>query len=185
MRARHQDPNGWTKSEFERFYAAHAPGVGRMLANVLRDRHLAEDVAQEAFEACWAARSQLRAAESPAALVYRIARNRALNTIRTNDRRAAREQRVATDRSLHADASNDGSRSSILDLLELHLDPEERLLVVLAYAESFSAPELGVIFDAKPGTIRMRLHRASRKLAVPLADARDDAHVAVGMRRRS
>ena len=45
-----EDQSGWQAGEFERFYELHQHRVGTLIRQLIRDRSLAEDVAQQVFE---------------------------------------------------------------------------------------------------------------------------------------
>jgi RNA polymerase sigma-70 factor (ECF subfamily) len=61
--------------------------------------------------------------------------------------------------------------TALLDALA-RLDDTDRRVVVLSLVGGFSATEVGHIIDASAGAVRVRLHRARKRLRVALgADA--------------
>ena len=70
-------------AEFERFVLAHENRVGRYLAAFMRDRSLAEEIAQETFLAAFRDRDRMpRHDRAQAAWILGIAHHRALNVLR-------------------------------------------------------------------------------------------------------
>jgi RNA polymerase sigma factor (sigma-70 family) len=55
-------------------------------------------------------------------------------------------------------------------VLERHLTPEERSLLILRYVHEFNAKELAAACERSPEAIRQRLARAKAKLAAALEE---------------
>ena len=53
---------------------------------------------------------------------------------------------------------------ALRDLLERHLDPDERALLLLRYLHGFDATELAQIVGISPEAVRQRLSRSRRTL---------------------
>jgi RNA polymerase sigma-70 factor (ECF subfamily) len=67
---------------FEELFARCERRLGRFLAQIVRDRQLAEDLLQDTFHDAFRDRFQLASVENEEAWLYGIARNRALNALR-------------------------------------------------------------------------------------------------------
>jgi RNA polymerase sigma-70 factor (ECF subfamily) len=135
------------------------------------ERSLAEDLLQDTFHDAFRARHLLAGIRSPEAWLFGIARHLALNALR----RQRRFQRVVT-RLTRGSTVSEGTDFELLalrDLLERHLEPEERALLFLRYLHGFDAAELGVMADRTPEAIRQRLARARAKL-IAAADSAPD-----------
>lgn len=61
---------------------------------------------------------------------------------------------------------------ALIDALR-QLRPADRELVVLAVVGGWSAAEIGALLDLRPGTVRVRLHRAMTRLRSQLEDHDD------------
>jgi RNA polymerase sigma-70 factor (ECF subfamily) len=146
----------------EALFARCERPLGRFLAQMVRDRSLAEDLLQDTFHDAFRARSQLAAAPSPEAWLFAIARNRALSALRRRRRSVAALARLPR---LRGRPEPDAQEIVALrDLLERHLDAEERALLLLRYLHGFDAAELAVIVGVGPEAVRQRLSRSRRKL---------------------
>jgi RNA polymerase sigma-70 factor, ECF subfamily len=150
-------------AEFDLVVAAHERRLGQFLVQMVGNRELAEDLLQETFLVAFRDRARLREVDDVTAWLFAIARNRALHALRTQRRReAGLRQLIALFRDVPA---NDPSELiGLRELLERHLAPDERALLILRYLHGFDASELGQIVDASPEAVRQRLSRLRRRL---------------------
>ena len=79
---------------FERLVAEHRPGVLRLCRSILRDEHLGDDAAQEAFLRLWRRRREGRAPRSVGPWLERVAVTTALDQIRRRRLRADAEKEL-------------------------------------------------------------------------------------------
>jgi RNA polymerase sigma-70 factor (ECF subfamily) len=154
------------EESFRGFYERNARGVWAYLARLTGDRHTADDLLQEAFYRFLRAGSAYESEMHRRNALYRIATNlardarrrvlsRPVGVIAGDDieRVADRDATVSTDRS--ADVTRALSR----------LKPRERAMLWLAYAEGASHNEIAEALGLKPGSMKLMLFRARRRLA--------------------
>lgn len=135
--------------------------LGKFLAQLVRDRALAEDLLQETFHDAFRARGQLIDVRNPEAWLFGIARNLALASLR----RRRRFQGALGRLSRHLETEH--SETDLLqvrDLLERHLAPTDRALLLLRYFHGFDANELSRMTGMTPAAVRQRLSRARSTL---------------------
>ena len=127
----------------------------------------ADDLAQRTFMACVDARDRFRGGSSFRTYLFAIARNQLYSFLR----RLPRAEHVDFDQTSIADlvpslASQLGRARDIerLRLALATLPAEQQLLLELHYWHELDAEALGEVFEAAPGTIRVRLLRARRAL---------------------
>lgn len=157
--------------EFERIYAEHAPGVLGFLAYRAGDRHLAEDLAAEAFERVYRARLRFdRRKASEKTWVYAIA----LNCLRDHLRRAA-AARGALERLVAEHTEADPSpleqiddRQALRNAMRV-LSDEEREVVALRATADLSVPEIARVLGISRTTAEGRLYGGLRKLRTELS----------------
>jgi RNA polymerase sigma-70 factor (ECF subfamily) len=153
-------------------YDRHHRLLFSLILRVLRDRGEAEDVLQEVFVRVWErAETYAPPLGGPSAWLVRIARNRAIDRLRSRQVRAhvsetidssPREARVAApDPESMAQASE--SRRAILAALDA-LPPEQRRLVDAAYFEGYTQAELAEKFGLPLGTVKTRIRTAMQAL---------------------
>ena len=143
------------------FYSCEAR-LGRFLAQMVGDRALAEDLLQDSFYEAFRCRDQLPAIENPEAWLFGIARNRALAALRRRRRLRAALERFA--QRPEPSERDDLELLALRDLLERHVGPEDRALLILRYLHGFEATELAAMTGRTPEAIRQRLARAKRRL---------------------
>jgi RNA polymerase sigma-70 factor (ECF subfamily) len=156
--------------EFERIYAAHAPGVLAFLASRSGDRALAEDLAAEAFERVYRARLRFdHRKASEKTWVYAVA----LNCLRDHLRRERSAQsaldRLGQEREALDDSSLDriGDRDALGRAMRA-LSDEEREVVALRAAADLTVPEIARVLGISRTTAEGRLYGGLRKLRAEL-----------------
>jgi RNA polymerase sigma-70 factor (ECF subfamily) len=151
---------------FERLFRAEYERVVRVAYRVVGDQGEAEDVAQEVFLAFYRAHPADSAYAAP--WLHRAAAHTALNAVRSRARRAAREERDATERDATGDPEGTALERErareVRDTLARIPGPAAELLALrysgLSYSEVAAAP--GTNID-QIGTRLRRAHDAFRK----------------------
>ena len=150
---------------FRAFYERTARGVWAYLARVTGDRQLADDLLQEAYYRFLRANRAHEGETHRRRSLYRIATNLARDVHRNKLRRpldiAGEEiEAVAPGNQYRAvDRGTDLTRAMS------HLQPRERAMLWLAYAEGASHDEISAVLGISIGSIKTLLFRARRKLA--------------------
>ena len=155
--------------EFERLYAAEAPGLFSFLAYRTGDRALAEDLLADAFERALRARGRFdRRRASQKTWLYAIA----LNCLRDHARRTSAEAR-AVER-----AGAPGGEADPLAAVEHRdelgralatLSAEEREAIALRFGADLTVPEIAKVLGEPLTTVEGRVYRALRKLRSELS----------------
>lgn len=154
---------------FERLYASFLPGVVRYCRALLRDAHLAEDVADAAFIRLMIKRPRLRS--SFLGLLITTARNLCLNEITHGRDRPTRTQPLesAATRPESLDPADGAVHREELAALQdclSQLNEEERTLILLREGHGLSYAEIAEVlgFDHAPSTFTRRLKSIKHKL---------------------
>lgn len=151
----------------------YADDVFAVCRAMLRDRTLAEDLAQETFTRAIAALATFRGESSPRTWLLSIARNGCLDVLRS--RRAS-----PVDDFDHEPDAHLADAPAAIDLLVRRDDVEralaplsetERALVVLHYGHGVGYAELADSFQLREGALRMRMSRAVDKMRSALAQS--------------
>jgi RNA polymerase sigma-70 factor (ECF subfamily) len=163
-------------NDFERLYAAEAPGLFSFLAYRTGDRALAEDLLADAFERALRARGRFdRRRGSEKTWLYAIA----LNLLRDHARRGAAEVRAlersgpparqdAPDPALAGVEHRDEVQRALAGL-----SPEEREAIALRFGAELTVPEMAKVLGEPLTTVEGRVYRALRKLRGELGTGRD------------
>lgn len=160
------------RQELEEFCSAAYPRLVGALALHCGDRHLAEDLAQEALiRACrhW---RRVRSLQSPIGWAYRAGANLSISQARRS---------AAEDRALHRAADQQGGPAvrdvdlavDVADALA-QLSDSHRAVVLLRYQLGLSAGEAAEALNSTPAAVRAMTHRAVMALRVHLDFEADD-----------
>jgi RNA polymerase sigma-70 factor (ECF subfamily) len=143
------------------FYDRHSGLAYSVILHILRNPSEAEEVLQETFVRVWSrAETYDPLRGSPAAWLARIARNRAVDRLRSRRARAA----AAGQRGAHA---GDGVARSpepvtpetpdVVRTAVATLVPEQRALIEAAFFEGYTHSELAARFGMPLGTVKTRI----------------------------
>jgi RNA polymerase sigma factor (sigma-70 family) len=159
---------GAAREVFAWFFRAEYPAVVRTIALLLHDTGAAEDIAQEAFVRLHQQWSKVSDYDRPDAWVRRVALNLATTHARREGRRAGLERRsvrrsLATAVVEESEPDFVGSGDTVRQALH-KLPYKQRALVVLYYYEDRPLSEAGALLGLTPGSAKVTLHRARRRL---------------------
>jgi RNA polymerase sigma-70 factor, ECF subfamily len=152
--------------DFDSLFRSCVGDVHAYAMSMLGDRAAAEDVTAVAFERLYRARGRLDPRRgTPRGLLFTIARNAALDELRSRARRG----RSSQDPSLISDSSADAAlaqvehREVVAGALA-RLNPRERELVLLKFHGQLSNAELARVMGISESNVGTRLHRALTRL---------------------
>lgn len=159
------------EEEFRAFYERTARPLWSYLSRVTGDSHLADDLLQETYYRFYRAAARHESEAHRRNSLFHIA----TNLTRDAARRASRHQDVPLE---HEDESPGAVPKSEAPLPEhhaairtdlsramVHLEPVQREMLWLAYAQGASHEEIAEVLGLKTVSIRTMLLRARRKLA--------------------
>jgi len=156
-------------SSFEEFFEDHHGDLFAALWMITRDRHEAEEIAQDAFLRVWERWDRIAAMEDPEGYLYRTA----MNVFRSRKRRASVALRRLGRSSPPDDLLEAVERREILVRALSTLTPRERAAVVLTDVLGFSSDEAGESLGIKPVTVRVLAARGRGRMQQEAVD--DDA----------
>lgn len=143
----------------------HRQRLIRVAANILRDRHEAEDVAQEAFLKAFREIAKLRDDRAFSGYLYRICVRLCMDRLRS---------RKATSEIVESGDGSTGTKIETKILVErllTKLNPELRTTLVLREMEELSYDEVAEVMQVPVGTVRSRLHAARERFRAIYLDA--------------
>jgi RNA polymerase sigma-70 factor (ECF subfamily) len=162
---------------FRALYEADYPDACRTARLIVRDPHLAEDIAQETFAACYRQLGRLKEAAAYTAWFHRVLLREAWR-----QSKQARRHTAAGEAALDPADPHPGFRpAEAFAVLEQEnavaaavgrLDFKRRITVILFYYRELSLSEIATATGVPEGTVKSRLHSARRLLGQDLA-ARD------------
>jgi RNA polymerase sigma-70 factor (ECF subfamily) len=162
--------------DHEAFAALAGSVVDRLYATallILRDHSLAEDATQETIVRAWRALPSLRDPDRFDAWLRRLLVNACRDEGRRQRRRGSEVALLPMHEPVAADASHALLDHEALERAFRRLRPEHRAVVVLHYYDGLTQLEVADAIGVPLGTVKSRLHHATRALRAALeADAR-------------
>ena len=150
-------------ASLERLIEAVWPEAYRLAASILRDRTLAEDVAQEACATMARSLATLKEAGTFTSWLYRIVTNHAITAVRK------RRPTVPIDAAAECGAHFDSSDALDLYTALAALPIDQRAAIVLHYYGGLNSFEIAQALGVAAPTVRFRMMLARRALARALA----------------
>lgn len=160
--------------DLHKLVVEHGDAIYRLALSVVRDKSLAEDIAQETLVKAWLALPSFRAESSLRSWVLRIAHNTAISMLRTRravviDPHDLPEEQTRPDRSVEAKVQGEVVMDEFVEALDT-LDDLSRSIVVLRELEGLSYDEIAEILNVPMPTVKTRLLRARRRLGAALRE---------------
>ena len=137
--------------------AKHRRRLIRVAANLLRDSHEAEDVAQEGFVKAFREIRHLRDDRAFSSYIYRICVRLCMDRLRSR-----RPEPGFVEQTQKCEGPSIETRVLVERLLA-KLTPELRATLVLREMEQLSYEEVAEVLHVPVGTVRSRLHTAREK----------------------
>jgi len=158
---------GGDRKAFAILVRRYEPSVRAAALSVLRDAHLAQDAAQDAFVKAYEKLGSLRRAGAFGPWLLKISRRCALDLVRDHREAALPDDDIAAARP--AGLLDDEKELLLAAVLELR--ESERQVVMLRYFGGYSVKEVANIAGRSVGTVTKQLSRAHRRLRLLLGEA--------------
>ena len=155
-------------------YDRYSAIVFGLATRILRDRAEAEEVLQEVFLLAWTRSETYDAAlGSPAAWLIRIARNRAIDRLRSRRLRlvTAESQEIESPAASPEAVAAAGERERAVACALRALPADQRTLIEHAYFVGLSQSELAARFHLPLGTVKTRIRTGMMALRQQLHDS--------------
>ena len=143
---------------------------------ILRDAERAQDAVQQAFLLAWRELPRLRDPERFGPWLHRLLVNACYEEHRRHRRWSSRIRALPVDGPISSDPTVSVDDRDTLDRAFLRLSPQHRAVFVLHHHAGLPLAEIGEIVGVPVGTVKSRLHHATRSLrAALIADSQVDS----------
>lgn len=160
---------GRTDEAFERLVPAYRRRVFGLAYSVLRDRGLAEDVAQEVFVKLWKALPGYDGRARLSTWIYAITRNAAVSALRSRRRSVSLSDAAVSAEAESVAAAPAAELADAALWLQVEALPDrQRQAVTLYYLEERPVAEVAEMMGLPVNTVKTHLHRARATLAEAL-----------------
>jgi len=177
---------------FEALSARYRESIYRHVLATVHENSAAEDIVQEVFLRIWTHAEQWQGLGSFKSWLFRIATNLTLNHLRTLRRRRQQPLEVPADPLDEDDESSvpawmvdhahpgpdllleQGERSQLLQRLVEGLPAEKRAVFRLVYDAEMGTRQIAQTLGIPEGTVKSRLHYATRHLAQQWRDLQQE-----------
>jgi RNA polymerase sigma-70 factor, ECF subfamily len=148
----------------------HAESIYRVAVSIVRDPGLAEDVVQETLMKAWRGLPSFRGEASIRRWILRIAHNTAVSILRVRREESQSPETLPHDVAPHSVEETAHLRLAITRLWDAlgRLDASTRAIVVLRDVEGLSYDEVARTLNLPLPTVKTRLFRGRRSLALEL-----------------
>ena len=153
---------------FGSFYRRFAPALFSMIYNIVQDQKAAEDVLQESFVQMWKKASSYDGGRSSVfTWAVMISRNRAIDRLRSRQRRARTAEAAAVEASVQPqfnceqpdDLLGEGDERNRIRNALSHLPDAQRDAINLAFFRGLTQAEISTEIGAPLGTVKARIRR--------------------------
>lgn len=155
------------QQSFEKFYNRYAQVLYGTIITWINDRHMAENILQDAFIKAWTNRETYDPSKGKLfTWLYNIARNACIDHFRSRNYKKSRAAILSDDLSkwMNTKSVNQMTDSiGIRKLLDL-LRHEEKQVVELMYFKGFTQKEIANLMDMPLGTVKTRMSMAIKNL---------------------
>lgn len=139
--------------------------IVRYIASMIRDPVEAEDLAQETFLRAHARQETLRDPTSVRGWLYRIATNVCLDRLRQRTQHVALDAEAVSPSPSAQDRAERAETSACVQRCLDYLPDHYRSVILLYETHGLTAPEIAELLGVSLANVKIRLHRARRRLA--------------------
>ena len=170
-----------SETAYRDLVARYATPAVNFVYRFVRDRSLAEDLAQEGFLRVYQRLGTYDPERKFSSWFFQVLRNITIDYLRVNrlptasldelQDESGREAAVDRDSVSPEQAAQQGELAVAMAAALARIRPEYRECVVLRYQEGLTHPEIAEILRLPSGTVKTYLHRARKELANLLAES--------------
>lgn len=160
---------------FDAIYARHHRLLYAVALRITGDVGVAEEVLQDTFYSAWHSAAQFRPEASLVAWLVGLARNRAIDAVRSRTFKARRREQLFADEAAEIGAPDNAFERQLLhEVVRVALQaltPAQREVVAMAFFAGLTHAEIAARTSLPLGTVKTRMRTAFARLRRELAPA--------------
>lgn len=158
------------RQRFEEIYQAHYPAIAAYVTRRTSSPDDIADVIAETFTTAWRRLGDVPDGDAARLWLYGVARRTLANHHRAESRRTALGLRLRAELGTWAESVVDQAPDAAREAF-MRLSGDDRELLALVGWEGLGIAEIAKVLGTSRGAVRLRLHRARKRLAAALAAA--------------
>ncbi|MFI6903789.1 RNA polymerase sigma factor [Nonomuraea sp. NPDC050394] len=158
------------RRRFEALYLTHYSAVAAYVTRRTASPDDAADVISETFTTAWRRIDDIPSGDEARWWLYGTARRILANHHRAESRREALGLRLRAELAVWAESRPDQAPDVAREAFARLSEPDRELLSLVGW-EGLDSAEIAKVVGASRGAVRLRLHRARKRLAAALAQA--------------
>ncbi|MFT3875960.1 MAG: RNA polymerase sigma factor [Propioniciclava sp.] len=155
------------EERFNALFAAHRLALMSYAVRRVADPQDAADVVADTFLVAWRRIDEVPPGEGVRPWLFGVARRVLANVHRGESRRTGLARRLGNEWGRVWIPAPEPEPPTVVRALRLLSDSDAEIVRLLAW-EELAPSEIAVVLDLAPGTVRVRLHRARRRLAAAM-----------------
>ena len=154
------------EQKFNELYEANADSVFRMCLFKTSNREVALDLSQDIFTRVWGYLVDGNEVENLRAFLFTVARNRIKDYYKKKKTFSFTNAGIEDEEELLPSDSVTSDRAEHLELISIiqKLPPQHAELIQLRYIEGLPIEEIALIYNARPNTLSVKIHRILKSI---------------------
>ena len=158
------------EQRFNELYQQNADAIFRLCLFKVSNKEVALDLSQDIFAKTWAYLVKGNEVDNLRAFLFTVARNRIKDYYKKRKTITLQQANIDSVDDMLVTDSNSSDFAEISELLELikTLPPEHAELLQLRYVEELPIEEIALIYNVRPNTLAVKIHRILAKIRINL-----------------
>jgi RNA polymerase sigma-70 factor (ECF subfamily) len=154
------------ENTFNELYEANADAIFRLCLFKTSNREVALDLSQDIFTKTWDYLQKGNQVDNLRAFLFTVARNRIKDYYKKRKTPTLSNAGIENEADLVISELDSSSLAEVNDLLKLlgTLPDDHAELLQLRYVEGLSIEEMAIIFQTRPNTLAVKIHRIVHRL---------------------
>jgi len=154
------------EQRFNELYQQNADSIFRLCLFKTSNREVALDLSQDIFTRTWAYLAKGNEVDNLRAFLFTVARNRIKDYYKKRKTLTLQQAHLESLEDYLPSTSNATDSAEISELIDMikRLPPDQAELLQLRYIEDLPLEEIALIYNVRPNTLSVKIHRILAKI---------------------